>query len=111
MAFRPILVLTLPPGAIITEPDLGEGVVLRSAFITSPCLFWGRHRVGDIPSVLASKPVVTASSFVQHASLVALGSSCFANRARAWYKPYMFEGILILVSTAFVFGSALADHL
>jgi rod shape determining protein RodA len=95
--WRPALLVLIPAALIIKEPDLGTGIVFVG--FTFAMLFWTGIEWRLL--VLAASPVVSlVLAFNTH-----LWGAWFVLLIALvlWYKPYMFEGILILCLNV-VFG-------
>jgi rod shape determining protein RodA len=95
--WKPALIVLVPAALIIKEPDLGTGIVFVG--FTFAMLFWAGIEWRLL--VLAASPVVSLIlAFNTH-----LWGAWFMLLIALvlWYKPYMFEGILILCLNV-VFG-------
>jgi rod shape determining protein RodA len=95
--WKPGLIVLVPAALIIKEPDLGTGIVFVG--FTFAMLFWAGIEWRLL--VLAASPVVSLIlAFNTH-----LWGAWFMLLIALvlWYKPYMFEGILILCLNV-VFG-------
>ncbi len=97
--WRPVLLVLVPAALIIKQPDLGTGIVFCG--FAFAMLFWSG--IAWPLLVLAASPVVSlVLAFNSH-----LWGAWFllVIALVLWYKPYMYEGIFIVVVNA-VFGIA-----